>query len=131
MDYIILRDELLAGHPVTGAYNATDQLAADEINAVNVSTNLSILTGDVIFNATDNAEFAALTDHKRELWVSFCSKDINPFATANVNFVTWIFGGGSTTLASLASLRTELQSRSTILGLGGVTAGHIEYARTL
>lgn len=30
-----LKAELLAGHPDTGAYNADDQLAADEINALN------------------------------------------------------------------------------------------------
>lgn len=33
--YLILKTELLAGHPITGAYNADDALAADQLNAVN------------------------------------------------------------------------------------------------
>ena len=35
IDYQALKTELLAGHPDTGAYNVDDQLAADELNAVN------------------------------------------------------------------------------------------------
>ncbi|MGI9202661.1 MAG: hypothetical protein ACR2Q3_01555 [Woeseiaceae bacterium] len=35
LDYLALKAELLAGHPSTGAYNADDQLAADELNALN------------------------------------------------------------------------------------------------
>lgn len=35
IDNQALRDELLAGHPDTGAYNADNQLAADELNAQN------------------------------------------------------------------------------------------------
>ncbi len=35
MNIPALKAELLAGHPDTGAYNADNQLAADEINAVN------------------------------------------------------------------------------------------------
>lgn len=43
MDYTALAAELLAGHPVTGAYNADDDLAAAELNAVNRPA-LSLLT---------------------------------------------------------------------------------------
>ena len=35
INYSDLRDELLSGHPVTGAYNANNKLAADELNALN------------------------------------------------------------------------------------------------
>ena len=35
LDYSGLQAELLAGHPNTGAYNADDALAADELNALN------------------------------------------------------------------------------------------------
>lgn len=35
IDYQALKAELLAGHPDTGAYNADDQLAADELNVQN------------------------------------------------------------------------------------------------
>jgi len=39
MDYEALKTELDAGHPVTGAYDADDALAAGELNAVNVTVN--------------------------------------------------------------------------------------------
>ncbi len=35
MDLTALKTELDAGHPETGAYSATDSIAADEINAIN------------------------------------------------------------------------------------------------
>lgn len=35
LDYQALKDELTAGHPDTGAYNADDALAADQLNALN------------------------------------------------------------------------------------------------
>lgn len=131
MDYQLLKTELDAGHPVTGAYNADDTLAAGELNAVNRTTNKAVVTGDELFTATDGTEFAALTDHKRELWVGFCSKDVDPFASANIAFVQWIFGAGSTTVSTLATVRVNNVSRATELGLGEVDAGHIQYARTL
>lgn len=42
MDYPALKTELTAGHPVTGAYNADDQLAADQLNALNRPASASI-----------------------------------------------------------------------------------------
>ena len=35
IDYQALKSELTAGHPDTGAYNASNSIAADELNAVN------------------------------------------------------------------------------------------------
>jgi len=131
MDYIALKTELDAGHPVTGAYNASDAIAETEINAVNVSTPRTTMNGDEIFAATINSEFVALTDHKRELWVSFTSKDIiNAYATVNIEFVDFIFGPASATKAALASIRTELLSRVQITGLGKTTAEHIRHANS-
>jgi hypothetical protein len=131
MDYVALKAELDAGHPGTGAYNVDDTLAAAELNTVNRTTNKTIVTGDELFTSTDGTEFGALTDHKRSLWVSFCSKDIDPFASANVTFVTWVFGGGSNTVSTLATVRINDVSRAVELSLGTVDAGHIQYARTL
>ena len=36
IDYVALKAELDGAHPVTGAYNADDQLAADELNLFNI-----------------------------------------------------------------------------------------------
>jgi hypothetical protein len=127
-----LRAELDAGHPDTGAYNADAQLAADQINAVNRTVNVSSLSGDQLFSATDSTEFGALTDHKQNIWLAFCGRDsIDPFGASNVALVNWIFGGGSATITALASLRTRSVSRADELGIGRVAAGTVEQARAL
>ena len=132
MDYIALKAELDAGHPDTGAYNLDDATAAAELNAVNRTIPRASMNGDEIFSATDNAEFIGLTDHKRQLWVSFTSKDIiNAYDATNIDFLDYIFGAGSTTKTTLAGLRTEPASRAVEIGLGLVRVGDIEIARTI
>lgn len=131
MNYLELKTELDAGHPDTGAYDANNLLAADQLNTANRTVDRSVLTGDDLFTATVAAEFAALTDHKQAVWISFCSKDINPFASANVAFVQWVFGAGSATVTALAVIRTETKSRAFELDFGVVREGDVEYARTL
>lgn len=113
--------ELIDSEPANAG--RTDQQVLDWLNET-VSRNLSSLSGDVMFAATDGAEFAALTDLKKQLWVSFTSKDsIDPFASANVAFVQWIFGGGSTTVSDLAALRTEDVDRVTNAGISRKNLG--------
>lgn len=138
MDYAALRSELDAGHPVTGAYDANDQIAADQLNAVNRQRNKASLTGDEIFTATSPAEYNALNSGQGNSaddqghWLAFCGRaEIDPFATANVQFVTDLFGSGSTTLANLNTLRREDVSRAVELGLGRVNAGDVGIARAL
>lgn len=132
IDRQALRDELDAGHPVTGAYDADPQLASDQLNALNITSNLTSLTGDEIFQATDKDEFAALTDLQQTLWLSFCSRAaLDPFGSANVQFVQFIFGQGSTTVANLAGLRTASISRAAQLGFGTILAKHVTWARNL
>ena len=133
MDYQALKAELAAGHPGTGAYSANDETAAGELNVVNRTRNLASISGDDIFGATDGTEFSALTDVKKQLWVSFCGRDnIDPFGTSNVDFVQWIFGGGSTTVSNLTDIRKEDVSRAVELELGKApNASHVAYARTL
>ena len=133
MDYIALRAELDAGHPTTGAYNVDDATAAAEINAENRTVPRASMNGDEIFAATDNAEFIGLTDHKRQLWVSFTSKDIiNAYDATNIEFVDYIFGVSSDTKAILADLRSQDISRAVELGLTPApNATHIANARAL
>ena len=132
MDYQALADELIAGHPITGAYSADDATALGELKAQNRTRPLASLSGDEVFNATDNSEFIALTDHKQLLWVSFTSKDsIDPFSTTNVAFVDHVFGTSSTTKSNLATLRVVTASRAEELGLGDVVLGDIQNARAL
>ena len=133
MDYIALKAELDLGHPDTGAYNVDDILAAGELSAVNRTVPRDSMSGDEIFSATDNAEFIALTDHKRDLWVSFTSKDIiNAYDATNIEFLDYIFGVSSTTKTTLSGLRTLDVARWQEIGLDKAPDnGHINYARTL
>lgn len=128
----VLRLELDTGHPDTGSYNADNQLAADEINVVNRTRNRDIISGDNIFAATVSAGFLALSDLNKQLWVSFCGRnELDPFGTANVDFVKFIFGFPSATVTALNSVRVENISRATELGLSRVREGTVAAARAL
>ena len=132
MDYQALKTELLAGHPGTGAYNADDQLAADELNALNISRNRTSMSGDEIFITADATEFAALSVDNRNLFMSFCGRSsIDPSATANKELVILLFGGGSTTVTDLNTARVETVSRSVELGFGNIRTGTVKFARSL
>lgn len=138
IDYQALKAELLAGHPVTGAYDADDQIAADQLNAVNRQRNRTAMTGDEVFQATNQAEFEALdkgqgnTSDDYGHWLIFCARnELDPFGSSNVNFVTDMFGAGSTTLANLNTLRREDVSRAVELEFGTVNAGNVATARAL
>ena len=130
MNLAVLKAELLAGHPVTGAYNVDHALAADQINLVNRELNINELTGDQVFRATDAVEFAAMTEHRQNIWVSWTSKgSIDPWDAVNVEFVQWVFGAGSDTVSNLQGLRKTPVSRAEELGLGVVFASQVERAR--
>jgi hypothetical protein len=135
MDYQTLNTELTTDPLTRGYAGMTDQEAADDLNTVYRTRPRGSMNGDEIFAATDNTEFAGLTEHKRQLWVSFTSKDIiNAYEQTNIDFVDYIFGGGSTTKATLAGLRDEDISRAAELDLGysgEITASHVNHARTL
>ena len=132
MDYTALKSELDTD-PLTRGYSGmTDEQAADDLNTVYRTIPRDSMNGDEIFAATDNAEFANLSDHKRDLWVSFTSKDIiNAYEQTNIDFLDYIFGAGSTTKSTLASLREQDVSRGVELGLGTVKVGDVQFARSL
>lgn len=132
--YPDLQAELLAGHPVSGAYNADDQLAADQINALDVTRIRSNMTGAEILAATDSTEYAALTDAAKAQFLSFTSgnENIDPAAGGIAQeIIVDIFGGGSTTVTTLGLLRQESISRATELDFGFVIIGDIQNARAL
>ena len=109
-----------------------DTELANAANAPTVERIRSSMSGDELFAATVPAGFAALTEHKQVLWTSFCGRDsINPDATANVEFVKWIFGPTSATVAALVEARKTLISWATSEGLPTVHPGHIASARQM
>ncbi len=132
----ILKDEL-ANDPLGRGYaGMTDEEVADDLNISNRTRNRTNMTGDEVFQATDAAEFSGLGSGQgnsvddQNHWLAFCGRDIiDPFANANVQFVTDIFQAGSTTLANLQASRIESITRGEELGLGKVKPGHVQDAR--
>lgn len=130
MDLAALAAELTAGHPDTGAYNADDATAAGQLNAVNRTKIKASMSGDEIFGATDGTEFGALTDLKKQIWMSFCGREtVDPQGSANVALVNWVYGAGSDTLTALAAARSDNVSRAVELGLGVIKEGNVSEAR--
>ena len=130
MDIAALKSEI-DSDPLARGYSAmSDEAVAADLNTVYRTRNKSSLTGDEMFQATDGSEFTALTEHKEVSWLSFCGRNsVDPFGSANVAFAQYIFGGGSTTVSNLNSLRTESVSRASELGLGSVRPGDVTQAR--
>jgi hypothetical protein len=113
----------------------TDQQAADDLNTAYRTQNVGSFSGDFMFQQTEPSEFTALTDHQQQLWVSFTSKaGVDPWAQANVDFVTNLFGGGSNTVTALSDARTESITRAEELGILGrspeVGPAHVAQARS-
>lgn len=123
-----LTDDLLG----RGYADMTNAEAAADLNIVYRTKDKASLTGNEMFTATDATEFAGLTEEKRGLWVSWCGADRDPFDSANVAFVNYVFGGGSDTIAALAVIRINDVSRAVELGLGlgRVRVGDVQRART-
>lgn len=127
----ILKTELIAGHPDTGAYDADDALAADQINAINRTQNRTSMTGSEVANAIDIPEFTALSAGDEQLiWNVIHINDINPFGVEATIF-TNVFGVLSATIAALAAARKTAVSRAVELGLGQVGPGLVAEARRL
>jgi len=132
MDYEALKTELDAGHPVTGAYDADDALAAGELNAVNRTQLRDFVSGSEILNNTNDAEFGALTVEQQARWMSMCGVDsIETGSGVAKSLESELFGGGTTTRANLVAIRVEDISRAEELSLGVIKVGDVEAARTL
>jgi hypothetical protein len=132
--YPDLQAELIAGHPISGAYNVDDQIAADQINALDVTRTRANMTGAEILETADPTEYAALTADKKAQFLSFTSgnETINPEAGGIAQqIIVDIFGGGSATVTALSALRQETISRADELGFGAVVIGDIQNARAL
>ncbi len=131
-----LADELTIDELGRGYSSLSDEEAADDLNTSYRTRNRTSMTGDEVCQATDATEFAWIGsghgnsgDDQGHL-LSFCGRDsINPFASANVQFVTEIFAAGSTTLANRQAARVESITRATELGFGIVKVGHVQVAR--
>lgn len=125
-----IRAELDSNVPLYGGM--TDQQVADELNALDKTTVRSTVSGSEIFNATDDTEYAALTEAQKSAWDALCAIDtINTSSGVAKAREAELFGPGTATRTSLLALKNQTQSRAQQIGVGTVDAGDIKHARAL
>jgi len=147
VDLQALKTELLSGHPVTGAYDANNQLAADQLNAVN-RTKLRPLTMTELrewaavngraFKLRQAIDNVALTDQVRNLAIvgdALLSTDGgtldpgNPVHAALVNELVTAAVWSAADRTELVTKATDNISRAVELGLDPVEEKHVRWAR--
>jgi len=131
MAQLILKNELTNDPLGRGYAGMTDAQAADNLNTVYRTRQIRSFSGDFMFTKTNPDEFVAIGEHKQLLWLSFCGREVDPWAANNEAFVIWVFGETSVTVANLAGARTENISRAQELGIGNVNAQTIKDVRSL
>jgi len=111
----------IAGDPLGEGYaSMTDDQLLVSLNAKTRTRNLTSIDGRTVRDRVDNAEYDALTDAKKQQFLTLTAvEDLDPFGMA-ANVIKGIFGAGSTTLSNLAGMRTESISRSQEIGWGPV-----------
>ena len=127
-----LKAELAAGHPETGPYDSDPKIAADQMNARNITRIRKRMTGAEILEAINGSEFDLLNDDQVTQILTFLSgnNNINPVNGGIAQKVLErVFGQGSATMITLNILRQETVSQATVLGFGKMRGGYIEYAR--
>ncbi len=131
MNLTVLKDELLAGHPDTGPYDADDQIAADQLNAVNRTLPRALMSSTEVYQAIDLAELVALPVADRiEVYDILGFGNVNPFGQEATRFTT-LFGPISNTITNLKVLRVVAVSRATEIGLPFVRPGEVQQARAM
>lgn len=129
MNLDILKIEIDTDPLGRGYSGMTDMQVADSLNTANRSRNKTSVSGSDIFRNVDGTEFNTKTaEQKRDVLALCAIGDVDPFGPA-ASIITQIFGGGSTTVTTLAAFRVETISRATELGLGTVAEGHVQEAR--
>ena len=147
-----LKAELDAGHPVTGAYSANSEAAAEEINApnrtrINAIGSAELLAWSGQSSSGDRPRIIKIEEGKAnadEQCAALCitaeqmimrdntSLDLNlPDRVAMLNALVAYGVLSAADKASIDALAEESISRADELSLGSVRAGTIEQARSL
>ena len=147
-----LKAELDAGHPVTGAYSASSEAAAEEINALNRTRINAIGSAELLAwsgqaSSGDRPRIIKIEEGKAnadEQCAALCitaeqmimrdntSLDLNlPDRVAMLNALVAYGVLSAADKASIDALAEESISRADELSLGSVRAGTIEQARSL
>ena len=130
--YVDLAAELVAGHPVTGAYDANHQLAADQLNAVNRTITVTHLSASELFEAIEDSDWDARTADQREKIKTILSLgdeiNIAPGTKARTMMASAL-SGATASLANLGALENPPASRAQELGFPFVTSADVAAAR--
>lgn len=104
--------QILAAELALPAYTGlSDQAAADALNTANIAVDVETVSGSDIFEATTQADYAALTATQKNLYHAIMAMASVPVKGAN------------TRAALLAMFRAEQ------IGLGFVLPGHVQMIR--
>lgn len=126
----ILADEITNDPLARGYAGMTDQQVADSMNAVDRTQVQAFISGSEIFNATDDAEYAALTDAQKSAWDALCAIDsIDTSSGVAKAREAELFGPATATRTALQALKNKPVSRATELGLPTITADRVTTAR--
>lgn len=126
MNYQVLVTEL-----ALPAYaGLSDQAAADALNARNIAVDVETVSGSDVFEATTQADYAALTANQKNLYHAIMGMETITVRGSNTRAALLaMFGPGSQTRTNLGALQTTTTSRANQLGLPRVGAHHVAYAR--
>ena len=137
MKTLLLASELTNDPLSRGYLGMTDQQAADDLNTFYRNKTVDSVSGDQIFNATDDSEYAALTDAQQASWDRLCSIAVIDIASGVAKArEAELFGPSTTTRTNLLALKYIPITRAVELDLFDanaenetVTALHVQQAR--
>ena len=131
MDMDVLKAELNNDPLGRGYAGMTDEEAASDLTDVLYRTVArSYVAGWEILNATNDAEYAALTAEQKASWDRLCAvEQIDTTSGVAKAREAELFGPGTVTRSNLAALKNPPASRARELGLGDVRTGHVQEAR--
>ena len=148
----ILRAELDAGHPVTGAYSPDAQIASDQINAINCTELVRITSAELLAWSGQSSAGDRPRLKKIDEGIQSANEQVSAIcqvadATINrngteldlnrqdrIDMVDALVSASILSLEdrdSLYELATNDISRATQIGLSNVRAGTVEQARAL
>ena len=134
----ILRAELDAGHPTTGAYDPDETIALGQCNAVNVVRDRSHVAAALIFDEIlkQKAEWDAIATDADRQWVRDIlnvnqelgvSTEVG--SPARTELIATL---GTLTKDAIALIIPETVSQMTVIGLGSaIQLGQLQNARAL
>ena len=131
MDYPKLRAVLDADPATFGALSDAD--AAVELNAVDKSFDVPIMSGKEVKENIDATEWAALADPAKQIVLALVARDdLDPHGVdASIFLDAMPSGANPITTAALNASRTLTRSTADINGLGTVLESHVAVARAL